>query len=202
MKKSGAVAFHAEAATDDRLLHRRGTVADTCQVLVHTVNTNDKEVKPESFSNPAATNKDDVSTKFSAHEIDTGRDGCQTVGSTQILEQVVSSRLNFRDNHRGLLVERCLPEKNPDPLSTFMMLRAQQTASVGATPQNMARTPGRLMVLLSSIRLIDYSNIVLQREHIVSKSLFRYKLGETLLKGWRHLVGFSSLSFISAVFLC
>lgn len=155
--KSDAVAFSAEAAADDRLLQPE-TVADTCQktVLVHCVNTNEKEVKCETFLNPAASTKDKVSTVFSAHEVDTGRNSCQTVGSTKILEQVVASRLNFRDNHRGLLTKRCLPEKNLDPLSAFMMLRAQQTAPVNATPQSTVCTPGRVMVLLLSVPLKLY----------------------------------------------
>lgn len=153
-KKSDAVTFDADAATDYRFLQTE-TVADICQktVLVRCVNTNEKEVKCETFLNPAATTKDKVSTAFSAHEVDTGRNSCQTVGSTKILERVVASRLNFRDNHRDLLAKRCLPEKNLDPLSTFMMLRAQQTAPVNATPQITVCTPGRLMVLLLSILL-------------------------------------------------
>lgn len=151
LKKYEAVAFHAEATTDDRL-PRRETVADTCQnpFLMLTVNKHDKEVKAESllFSKPAATTKDEVSAVFSAREIEAGRDGCTTVQSDHVLEQVASSRLNIRDNHRGLLVRTRPPEKSLDPLSTFMMLRAQQTAPVGATSQSSASTPGRPMVQL------------------------------------------------------
>lgn len=46
------------------------------------------------------------------------------------LGQVASPRLDIRDDHRGVLVNRCLPEETLDPLSTFMMLRAEQAVPV------------------------------------------------------------------------
>lgn len=146
LKKSETAAFHAEAAADDMLLQRE-TVADTPQntFLMHTVNTTNKEVKPATLmlSKPADTDKDGVSDKrFSeaaavsfARKVNTGRDARQTEQSAHIPEQAVSSRLNIRDNHRRP------PEKDLDPLSTFMMLRSQQTAPVTAAHQS---APGTL----------------------------------------------------------
>lgn len=137
----------AEATADDTFLQKE-TVADMSQSasLMHTVNTNNKEVKPATliFSKPAAIThaKDEVSDKrflevaarFPArkNDVDTSRDDCRTERS------VVSSR----DDHRGPLDKRRPSEKDLDPLSTFMILRSQQMAQVTATPQS--STPGTL----------------------------------------------------------
>uniref|UniRef100_UPI003AB0A4C6 protein shortage in chiasmata 1 ortholog n=1 Tax=Centroberyx gerrardi TaxID=166262 RepID=UPI003AB0A4C6 len=50
-------------------------------------------------------------------------------------------RLGVRDNHRSLPAARHPPQKDLDPLSTFMMLRSQLRASVPGLPQNCASTP-------------------------------------------------------------
>ncbi|XP_044051343.1 protein shortage in chiasmata 1 ortholog [Siniperca chuatsi] len=136
LKKSETAVFHAGDTADDTLLQKE-TVADTSQntFLVHTVNTNNKDVKP------AATTKDEVSDK----RFPEVADDCKTEQSTHTPEQATSSRLNSRDNHRGLLVTRRPPEKDLDPLSTFMILRSQQTAPVTATPQSLVSTPAPQM---------------------------------------------------------
>lgn len=143
--QSEALTFHTKATTDDRL-RQRETAVDALQgtILMLTVSTSDKEEKSESlmFSLSAATTKDEISTVLPAPKIDTGRGGCETVQSIHISQQVASSRLNIRDNQSDQLVWRCPPERNLDPVSTFMMLRAQQTASVNATPQNLASSSG------------------------------------------------------------
>ncbi|XP_038560284.1 protein shortage in chiasmata 1 ortholog isoform X2 [Micropterus salmoides] len=128
LKKSEA----AEATADDTLLQKE-KAADTSQntFLMHTVNTNDKEVKP------ATTTKDEVSHKRFPEVVD----DCKVEQSAHMLKQAVSSRLNIKDNHRGLLVKEHPPEKDLDPLSTFMILRSQQTASVTATLQSFVSTP-------------------------------------------------------------
>ncbi|KAM9360190.1 protein shortage in chiasmata 1 ortholog [Symphorus nematophorus] len=145
LKKSEAVALHAEAAANDTILHRE-TVADTCQntFLMHTVATNDKEVKPANLigSKTAASTKDEVSdNRFSEvaamisaykDDMNTGRGNCKTEQSAYTPEQVVSSRLNTRDNYK------LPPEKELDPLFTFMILRSQQRAPVTAAPKNLA----------------------------------------------------------------
>nr|XP_046241409.1 protein shortage in chiasmata 1 ortholog isoform X3 [Scatophagus argus] len=151
VKKSEAVAFHAEATADDTFLQGE-TVADTRQgsLLMHTVNTNDKKAKPVNlvFSKPAAVTRDEVSDKkfsevsavFSAHEIDRLRDDCRKVQSARTPEQVTSSRLNVRDNH-GLAVPRRQPQKDLDSLSILMMIRSQQMAPDTATPRSSGNTP-------------------------------------------------------------
>ncbi|XP_070759887.1 protein shortage in chiasmata 1 ortholog [Enoplosus armatus] len=135
--KFSLAAFHAE---DTDACLQKETDADGLQKTfpMHTVNTN--KVKP------AATTKDEVSDKrfpevaalSSAHKT---KDDCKTEQSAHTPEQAASSRLNIRDNHRRLPVTRRPPEKDLDPLSTFMILRSQQTAAVAATPQSFVSTP-------------------------------------------------------------
>lgn len=109
-----------------------------------TVSTSDKEENLERlmFSLPAATTKDEISTVSAAPKIDTDRGGCETVQSIHISKLVESSRLNIRDDYSNQLVWRCPPERTLNPVSTFMMLRAQQTTSDNATPQKLASSSG------------------------------------------------------------
>lgn len=51
-------------------------------------------------------------------------------------------RPGVRDSHRSLTVAKS--QKDLDPLSTFMMLRAQQRTYVSVSPQNYTSTPGRV----------------------------------------------------------
>lgn len=138
-----------EATTENKLLQRQPD-ADACQssALMHTVDPHNKGVKPETvvFSQPAATARDEVPAGFSARKSGV----CKTVQRAHVLEQVASSSLNIRDDCRGLPV-RNPPEKTLDPLSSFMMLRAQQTAPSSSSPspsQSPASPSGRLMVQL------------------------------------------------------
>ncbi|XP_070820016.1 protein shortage in chiasmata 1 ortholog [Chaetodon trifascialis] len=147
-RKCDAAACQAETSADEVLLQRE-TIADTCAVM-HTVNTNNTEVKPAALilSKPTATTKDEVSDKrfsevaavFSAFKINTGGDNWKKEQSGYTPEQASSSRLNIRDNHRGLQVTRCPPEKDLDPLSIFMILRSQQRAPAPATAPSLAST--------------------------------------------------------------
>uniref|UniRef100_A0A3B4VMN0 Shortage in chiasmata 1 n=1 Tax=Seriola dumerili TaxID=41447 RepID=A0A3B4VMN0_SERDU len=142
--------FHAKAAADDPLLQKE-ILADT----LHTVNTNNKDVKKPAtvlFSKPAAaTNtKDDISVvRFSEvaavssarkNDTNTCRDDCKTKQSAHTPEWTVSSRVNIRDSHRGVVTRRP-PEKDLDPLSTFMILRSQQTAPLTGASQSSASSP-------------------------------------------------------------
>ncbi|XP_056233081.1 protein shortage in chiasmata 1 ortholog isoform X2 [Seriola aureovittata] len=142
--------FHAKAATDDPLLQKE-ILTDT----LHTSNTNNKDVKKPAtvlFSKPAAaTNtKDDISVvRFSEvadvssarkNHTNTVRDDCKTKQSAHTPEWTASSRVNIRDNHRGVVTRRP-PEKDLDPLSTFMILRSQQTAPLTGTSQSSASSP-------------------------------------------------------------
>ncbi|XP_034081149.1 protein shortage in chiasmata 1 ortholog isoform X1 [Gymnodraco acuticeps] len=128
-KKCEPAAFLAEAPAEDSHLHRE-TVADTSQNAFLMHNTNNKEVKPAAviFSEPAAnTNtKDDVSEKrflevaamFSPRETD--------INTSRGYSKAEQSALTL--GHPG--------EKEMDCLSTFMILRSQQRASVTATRQS------------------------------------------------------------------
>uniref|UniRef100_A0A8P4GRS3 Protein shortage in chiasmata 1 ortholog n=1 Tax=Dicentrarchus labrax TaxID=13489 RepID=A0A8P4GRS3_DICLA len=143
LKKSKAIALHAEATEDDGLLQRE-TVVDVNTFLMHTVSTNNKEVKPaatikEEYPDKSRT---EVAATFSVckDDINTGRDECKTEQSTHTPEQAASSRLNIRDNHSSLLNTRRPPEKDLDPLSTFIILRSQQRAPATGTPQSSAST--------------------------------------------------------------
>ncbi|XP_070689528.1 protein shortage in chiasmata 1 ortholog [Pempheris klunzingeri] len=64
-------------------------------------------------------------------ECDHRRDDCKTERSAHISEQAASPRPNTRDNHRHPT------ESGLDPLSTFMILRSQQTAPVSAACQSL-----------------------------------------------------------------
>lgn len=121
------------------------------------INANIKEVKATTlkFSKPAAATtytKDDisdvrfpkVSAAASAHKKITasGRDRGTEPPRVHATEQTVSYRQEIRDDHRHQPVTRRPPEKELDPLSSFMMLRSQQTTPVTAATQSSAGTPG------------------------------------------------------------
>uniref|UniRef100_A0A4W6ECT2 Shortage in chiasmata 1 n=1 Tax=Lates calcarifer TaxID=8187 RepID=A0A4W6ECT2_LATCA len=154
-RKPETAVFHAEAAADDLHLQKE-ILAHTSQktFLSHTGNTTNKEEQTATviFSKPAAVTantRDDIyKVRFSevtglssARKNDTNRDNWKAKQSTHTPEQTESSTLKIRDNHSGLLVTRRPPEKDLDPLSTFMILRSQQTAPVTAAPQGSARSP-------------------------------------------------------------
>ncbi|CAB1426361.1 unnamed protein product [Pleuronectes platessa] len=116
---------------------------------------NNKEVKPATvtLSKPAAVSntKEEMSnvrffevTALSSarkNNRDTGVYDCETEQSVHAPEQIVSSPPIIRDNHRPQQVTRRPPEKELDPLSTFMALRSQQMAPVTAAPQSSASSP-------------------------------------------------------------
>ncbi|KAM7415770.1 hypothetical protein PAMA_018029 [Pampus argenteus] len=97
----------------------------------HTVNTNNNEVK----SATTAKTKHDVTdemfsevvTIYSACTNDTSHTG-NDICRRQLEQSDVPCRLDIRDDHSGVL--------ELDPLSTFLMLRSQQTASVAAALQS------------------------------------------------------------------
>nr|XP_020444213.1 uncharacterized protein C9orf84 homolog isoform X2 [Monopterus albus] len=146
LDKCQSAASHAEATTHNIRL-QKGTAADMCQntVLMHTVNTNNEEVKnaPLMFSRLiASTNtKDEVSdgrfpevaatSSACKNNIGAGRVDCKTVQSSHMPDQAMSSGLDTRRP----------PEEDLDPLSSFMILRSQQTAPVTAAPQSSASIP-------------------------------------------------------------
>ncbi|XP_051807077.1 protein shortage in chiasmata 1 ortholog [Acanthochromis polyacanthus] len=108
--------------------------------LMHPASTDRNQVKSaastsskdeETFSGAAATSS--AQTYF----INTGENDWKTEENVHISEQTVSSR----DDHTGLLFTRRPPEKDLDPLSTFMMLRSQQAAPVTVTAPGSDNSP-------------------------------------------------------------
>uniref|UniRef100_A0A8C3AIQ0 Uncharacterized protein n=1 Tax=Cyclopterus lumpus TaxID=8103 RepID=A0A8C3AIQ0_CYCLU len=140
-KKRETAASPAEA-TAAATRPRGETDASQNASLMHAVNTNHQEVKPAPliFSHLAATasTKDEVSEGrflegagvFSApkNDINTGSETEQSAGSAG-------------RRHRCPPVTRRPPEKDLDPLATFMMLRSQQTAPVTEAPQSSTPAP-------------------------------------------------------------
>lgn len=121
LKKQGSAAyFHAEATPDENCLHRE-TFANAFQKPA--VNT------PKLSENHISTNPPvqtiNVVSDASAPGTDT-RSKDRIVQRDHILEQVASSRPSIHGTDRGVVVKRCPPEAILDPLSTFMMLRAEQ----------------------------------------------------------------------------
>lgn len=152
LKNNEALAFHPEVSPTERL-HPRDTVADAQQNSLQQMHTvNKKEVTPETFTliQPAATTKDGVSTAATAGE--TWRESCMEVQSELVPEQATSSCLNVNEDYRGSsLVWKSPLEKDMDPLSAFLMLRAQQTDPVSAACQSSASPPGRMVMQMIEI---------------------------------------------------
>lgn len=192
LKTCEAAAFQSEATTEDRFLQGQ-TDADACQssALMNTVGPHDKGVKPKAavLSKPASTARGEEPAGFSARKSEV----CKKVGCAPVPEQVASSSLNFTDNRRGLPV-RNPPEKTLDPLSSFLMLRAQQTAPSSLSPspsQSPASPSGRLMVQLV---IEDYHGLVLfSHSNLIFSSLNQHRSstrehrGESCLRN-RHKV--------------
>lgn len=148
LKNNKALAFHPEVKAD-----KRETVEDAQQnSLQQTHTVNKKEVTPETFTciQPTATAKDGVSVVASAGE--TWRESCMEVQSELVPEQATFSCLNINEDHGGSsLVWKSPLEKEVDPLSAFLMLRAHQTDPVSAACQSSASPPGRIVMQMIEI---------------------------------------------------
>lgn len=135
LKKQESASFHAEANPADKHLQREKFTNTSQKPAVNTPKSSENQI----FPNPPAETKVMVSD-ISAPEI-----GARSQGGTKpepnSLEQVASPSLSIKDNHRGVLVNRCPPKETLDPLSTFMMLRAEQAVPVAAA-QKTVHTPG------------------------------------------------------------
>nr|XP_033475528.1 protein shortage in chiasmata 1 ortholog [Epinephelus lanceolatus] len=136
LKKSEIAAFHAEALADDAHLQKEtAAVMSQNAFLMQAVNTDNKEVKSTPNIRDQVSDKrfSEVAAMFSARKnvLNMGRDDYK-------VEQRAAS---LRDYPRGPLVKRRPPEKDLDPLSTFMLLRSQQTAPVTTTPQSSTPEP-------------------------------------------------------------
>ena len=133
LEKSEAVPFHAEATTDNAVT-QRDSDADKCLNTspIHAANAYDEEVKSTAvLSNPVAAAAAAAAIRNDVSE--------ETERSAHIPQKAASFRPNLNDGHRDPRAAKPPPGKDLDPLSTFIMLRSQQTAPVTATPP-----PGRL----------------------------------------------------------
>ncbi|XP_026200054.1 protein shortage in chiasmata 1 ortholog isoform X3 [Anabas testudineus] len=139
LKKSECVALQAKVTAVHTLLQKE-MVAEVSQnsFLMHS-----EDVKPAACTD--TTDKvahglfpevEVVSSTCS--NINTGRADCKTKQNGHIPEPAVS----YRQSDQSVLVMRRPPEKEFDPLSTFMILRSQQKTPVTERPQSAASTPG------------------------------------------------------------
>lgn len=139
LKKSECVALQAKVTAVHTLLQKE-MVAEVSQnsFLMHS-----EDVKPAACTD--TTDKvahglfpevEVVSSTCS--NINTGRADCKTKQNGHIPEPAVS----YRQSDQSVLVMRRPPEKEFDPLSTFMILRSQQKTPVTERPQSAANTPG------------------------------------------------------------
>lgn len=126
LKKQGSAAFHAQATPDENCFQREAFANAFQKPAVNTSKRSENQI----FTNPPVQTID-VVPDMSASGIDT-RSKDRTIQRDHSLEQVASSRPNIHDNHRGVVVKRCLPETILDPLSSFMMLRTEQAVPVEA----------------------------------------------------------------------
>lgn len=110
-----------------------------------------KKVTPETRKRiaPAVKAKDRVSAP-SAGETNT----CLEMQRELVPQHAASSREHFSEDHdRSLLAKRCPPVVEPDPLGSFLMLRAQQASPVKAANQSSSGPPGGTVKQLSPIWL-------------------------------------------------
>ncbi|XP_041854382.1 protein shortage in chiasmata 1 ortholog isoform X2 [Melanotaenia boesemani] len=117
------------------------TMVDSSKIIspVHAVSPGNKEEKPTAI---IGTKKDLSEKRLPAQRntVNIVEDNRRPSQSTNDPEMLLSSRLNVRDYYRSLMSAQLQPEKDFDPLSTFMMLRSQQVPPVDATPQSSAKT--------------------------------------------------------------
>ncbi|XP_056889972.1 protein shortage in chiasmata 1 ortholog isoform X2 [Takifugu flavidus] len=122
LKKQESASFRAEAAPDETHLQGETFTNTSPNPPANPSKSSENQIFPKL---PAKTKVMDIS----APETNTrGKGG--TKWREYSLGQVASPRLDIRDDHRGVLVNRYLPEETLDHLSTFMMLRAEQAVPV------------------------------------------------------------------------
>lgn len=141
LKKQGSAAVNAEATPDENCLQRE-IFANTFQKpAVNTPKLSENQI----FIKPPVKTIDMVS------DISTPGIGTRCKGSTiqrdHSVEQIASSRLNIHHSHIGVVVKSCPPEVIQDPLSSFIMLRAEQAVPVEASQEN-ANTSGFIYFFL------------------------------------------------------
>lgn len=123
LKKQESTAFHAEATSDEKHHQREAFTKTSQKPAINAPELSENQI----FTQPPAKAQDwasDIRSKY-----DTVQRDCS-------LGNVTSFRLNIRDNHRGVLVRRHPPEETLDPLSSFIMLRAEKEVPVEATQKN------------------------------------------------------------------
>lgn len=107
---------------------------------------NDQSIKPAASK---IQHKDGVSPERSAGKSPADK------RNIKVFQSVAPQRVeSSREDHRGLMGKRPPPQKDLDPLSTFMMLRSQlTTSSAAAEAQTSTRAPGKLRILLWVIKI-------------------------------------------------
>lgn len=152
LTKQESASFHAEATPDETHLQGETFTNTSLKPAAIISKSSENQIFPKL---PAKTKFMDIS----APETNTRSKG-GTKWRESSLGQVASPRLDIRDDHRGVLVNRCLPEETLDPLSTFMMLRAQQAVPVEPVQKTVQSIPafGRFFKYYSIISLRQLSD--------------------------------------------
>lgn len=146
LKKQACAAFHAEVTPYENCLQRE-TFANTLQKPA--LNT------PKLSENQISTKPPVKTVDVYSHTSTPGlgrRSKGSAIQTDYSLEQLACSRLNILDSHRGVVVKRCQPEAILEPLSSFMMLRAEQAVPV-ETAQKKANTSGFIYIINKHIFL-------------------------------------------------
>lgn len=122
LTKQESASFHAEATPDETHLQGERFTDTSLQPPANPSKSSENQIFPKL---PAKAKVMDIS----APETKTISKG-DTKWREYSLGQAASSRLDIRDDRIGVRVNTCLPEETLDPLSTFMMLRAEQAVPV------------------------------------------------------------------------
>uniref|UniRef100_A0A673WVG6 Protein shortage in chiasmata 1 ortholog n=1 Tax=Salmo trutta TaxID=8032 RepID=A0A673WVG6_SALTR len=133
-ERTGNVALTAQASTSSQEKERSGTVVFSTQA----VSTSREKERAGSMAISAAQATTTTYLEKLNHAVrPQKKEGLPD--QTANVSKLPNPRPSVRDRHMSLPVAK--PQKDLDPLSTFMMLRAQQRTYVSVSPQNYTSTP-------------------------------------------------------------
>ncbi|XP_045558961.1 protein shortage in chiasmata 1 ortholog isoform X1 [Salmo salar] len=133
-ERTGNVALTAQASTSSQEKERSGTVVFSTQA----VSTSREIERAGSMAISAAQATTTTYLEKLNHAVrPQKKEGLPD--QTANVSKLPTPRPSVRDRHMSLPVAK--PQKDLDPLSTFMMLRAQQRTYVSVSPQNYTSTP-------------------------------------------------------------
>ncbi|XP_064792576.1 protein shortage in chiasmata 1 ortholog [Oncorhynchus masou masou] len=133
-ERTGNVALTAQASTSSQEKERSGTVVFSTQA----VSTSREKERPGSVAISAAQATTTTYLEKLNHAVrPQKKEGLPHQRAN--ISKLPTPRPSVRDRHMSLPVAK--PQKDLDPLSTFMMLRAQQRTYVSVSPQNHTSTP-------------------------------------------------------------